>query len=164
MTTINGIPAHALLVHAVVVLVPLTAVLIVLIALWSTARRNLAGATAVLAAVTLISVPLTTDAGSWLKHHVPATPLVQAHAHLGDDMLPWAIALFVVAAAIAVRQVLANRSTDRRQLGGPVLTVLIAVVALVVAAGSVTEVYLIGESGARAAWTGHFSPTPLSGR
>lgn len=163
MTTINGVPAHALLVHAVVVLVPLTALLVVLIALWSAARRNLAVATAVLAAVTLISVPLTTDAGSWLKHHVPANPLVQAHAHLGDDMLPWAIALFVVAAAIAVRQVLANR-TGNRQLGGPVLTVLIAVLALVVAAGSVTEVYLIGESGARAAWTGHFSPTPLSGR
>jgi hypothetical protein len=34
MTTVFGLPAHALLVHAVVVLAPLTAALQILCALW----------------------------------------------------------------------------------------------------------------------------------
>jgi hypothetical protein len=38
----------------------------------------------------------------------------------------------------------------------------LAVLALVVAAGSVLTVYRIGDSGARAAWTGRFSPTPIA--
>ncbi len=41
MTTISGIPAHALLVHAIVVLAPLTALLEILCAFWPAARRRL---------------------------------------------------------------------------------------------------------------------------
>lgn len=40
MSTINGLPAHVLLVHAVVVLVPLTAIMLVLAAFWPSARRR----------------------------------------------------------------------------------------------------------------------------
>lgn len=39
MTTLAGLPAHALLVHGVVVLAPLTAVLAILCAVWP-ARRG----------------------------------------------------------------------------------------------------------------------------
>jgi hypothetical protein len=41
MTTIGGLPAHILLVHAVVGLVPVTALLVVLVAVWPAARRLL---------------------------------------------------------------------------------------------------------------------------
>ena len=41
MTTINGIPAHALLIHAIVVLAPLVALLEILCAFWPAARRRL---------------------------------------------------------------------------------------------------------------------------
>ena len=34
MTVVNGLPAHALLVHFIVVLAPLTALLVMLCALW----------------------------------------------------------------------------------------------------------------------------------
>jgi hypothetical protein len=40
LTTISGLPAHVLLVHALVVLAPLTALLEVLCALWPAARRS----------------------------------------------------------------------------------------------------------------------------
>ena len=40
MSTVNGLPAHVLLVHAVVVLVPLTSLLLVLVAVWPAARRR----------------------------------------------------------------------------------------------------------------------------
>ena len=175
MTTIDGLPAHALLVHAVVVLIPLSAVLVVLTALWPAARQRLALLSAILAALALISVPITTNAGEWLEHHVARSPLVHAHTHLGDTMLPWAIALFIVGAAIAVREILRSRTRTRADLarpstttdaagvsvahgsGGVMATIGLAVLAVVVALGSIVTVYRIGESGARAAWTGHFN-------
>jgi hypothetical protein len=177
VSTLGGLPAHALLVHAVVVLVPLTAVLLVLVALWPAARNRLNQLTASLSALALISVPLTTSAGEWLEHHVPRTPLVRAHTHLGDTMLPWAIGLFVLAGAIALREHLRARATLSNTalvdgpgaatatpsgahadgFGGRTATLALAVLAVVVAVGSIVTVYRIGDSGARAAWTGQFS-------
>lgn len=110
MTTIGGLPAHVLLVHAVVVLVPLTALSLLLVAFWPVARRRLWLVTAALAVVTLVSVPLTTQAGEWLERHIPTTPLVRAHTELGDDMLPWAVALAAVALAVAGRELLGRRA------------------------------------------------------
>ena len=63
MATVAGLPAHILLVHAVVVLVPLSALLIVLVTVWPAARAWLTPATAVVAIATVVSVPLATDAG-----------------------------------------------------------------------------------------------------
>jgi hypothetical protein len=175
---INGLPAHALLVHAVVVLIPLAAILLAVVAFWPAARRQLSVLTAIVAGVALISVPLTTEAGDWLEHHVPPSPLVRAHAHLGDTMLPWAIGLFLVAAAVAVREihrshaatsaridrpgaahapVIERDTVSRDGIGGRPVSVILALLAVVAAVGSVFTVYQIGESGARAAWNGHFS-------
>lgn len=41
--------------------------------------------------------------------------------------------------------------------GGRAGTLVLALLVLVVAVGSIITVYQIGDSGARAAWTGHFS-------
>ncbi|MEK6441609.1 hypothetical protein [Pseudonocardia sp. T1-2H] len=109
---INGLPAHVLLLHAVVVLVPLTSLLVVGTAFWPAARRRLGVAVPILALVTLGAVQLTINAGEWLIRRVPITPLVRAHAHLGDGMLPWAIALFVVAVAVWAQRFLPSHRTD----------------------------------------------------
>ena len=66
MTTIAGLPAHVLLVHAIVVLAPLTAALEILCAIWPAARRRLVWLVLAFAAVNLVFTPLTTDAGEWL--------------------------------------------------------------------------------------------------
>jgi hypothetical protein len=179
MTTINGLPAHALLVHLVVVFIPLAAVLLVVMAFWPQARRRLSAFTAIVAGVALVSVPLTTQAGEWLEHQVTPSPLVRAHTQLGDTMLPWAIGLFVLAAAVAVREILRSHShtttsartdhpgaahpvtgaptTRGNGIGGRPVSIVIAVLALVVAAGSILTVYQIGDSGAQAAWAGRLS-------
>lgn len=67
---INGIPAHVLFVHVVVVLVPLTALCLVLCAVWPSTMRRFGVALPMLALVSLVSVPLTTNAGEWLERHV----------------------------------------------------------------------------------------------
>jgi uncharacterized membrane protein len=66
MTTILGLPAHALLVHGVVVLAPLTAVLEILCGVWPAARRRLVWLVLALAVVTMVLTPITTAAGEWL--------------------------------------------------------------------------------------------------
>ncbi|MDF3298574.1 DUF2231 domain-containing protein [Streptomyces tropicalis] len=160
MSLINGLPAHILLVHFVIVLVPLTAVALVVCALWPAGARRLGLVLPLLALVTLASVPLTTSAGEWLERHVDSDPLVRRHADLGDGMLPWALGLFVLAAVVWW---LARRTGTpeggTRSGSGSVLRIAAAVVSVVVAVGAVITVYRIGDSGAKAAWHDGFSKT-----
>lgn len=167
-TVVHGLPAHVLLVHVVVVLVPLTALALVICAAWPSGARRLGVALPVLALVTLASVPLTTHAGEWLEGHVDSDPLVREHARLGDELLPWALGLFVLAAAVwwvVRRSGAAARATSGVEARGSAVAVgtplraVAVVLSLVVAAGAVVQTYRIGDSGAKAAWHDGFSST-----
>ncbi|MPY30569.1 hypothetical protein FNH09_04360 [Streptomyces adustus] len=167
MSLVNGLPAHILLVHFVVVLVPLTALALVACAIWPRAARRMGVVLPVLALVTLVSVPLTTQAGEWLEGHVAGNALVHRHAELGDGLLPWAGGLFLLSAAVwwATGRTAGSGSgasgTTRRS-GVPV-RVAAAVLSLAVAAGAVVDVYRIGDSGAKAAWQDGFAKTASGG-
>ncbi|MCW2686085.1 MAG: hypothetical protein JWR37_975, partial [Mycobacterium sp.] len=87
MSTFNGLPAHVLLVHFIVVLAPLTAILATVCALWPAARQRLVWLVLALAAVTALLTPLTTDAGEWLEKRSGRSPLLHTHTQLGDTML-----------------------------------------------------------------------------
>jgi hypothetical protein len=162
MGQINGLPAHVLIVHFVVVGVPLSALLVVASAIWPAARRRLGLTTPVVALVTLLSVPVATNAGEWLERRVPDDPLVRAHVRLGDSLVPWVIGLVLVAAAVwaldrvgarePVRAGAAQGVRESSPLTGPAVRIVLAVLAVLVAAGSIVQVYRIGDSGARAAW------------
>lgn len=108
MNTINGLPAHILLVHAIVVLVPLAAFLLVLTALWPAARRRLAGPNAILAVGSLALIPITTQAGEWLDRHVQRTTLIERHVHLGDTALLFSLPVTLLALVVWWR----GRETD----------------------------------------------------
>ncbi|GHJ99772.1 hypothetical protein SY2F82_15700 [Streptomyces sp. Y2F8-2] len=168
MTLVNGLPAHVLLVHFVVVLVPLSALALVVSAVWPKAARRLGLILPVLAFVTLVTVPLTSHAGEWLERHVAGDPLVRKHAELGDGLLPWALGLFLLATAVwwtARRTPAPQGGTDGPRggadgpRGGAVVRVAAAVLSLVMAVGAVVDVYRIGDSGAKAAWHDAFSKT-----
>jgi hypothetical protein len=167
LTVVNGLPAHVLIVHFVVVLVPLTALAVVVGAIRPSAARRMGIVLPVLALVTLASVPLATQAGEWLEEHVDSNALVRRHAELGDGLLPWAAGLFVLATAVwwtSRRSVVAEaapgqgvRSASARS--GLVVRLAAAVLSVGVAAGAVVDVYRIGDSGAKAAWQDGFSKT-----
>ena len=149
MTTINGLPAHALLVHFIVVLAPLTALLAILCAVWSAARQRLVWLVLALAVVTAILTPLTTDAGEWLEHQSERSPLLHAHTELGDTMIYFSIALVVAALLLAFVHI-------RESRGRAVKSVLVwSISAIVVLASIATtvQVYRIGDSGAAAVWS-----------
>ena len=183
MTTLNGLPAHVLLVHAIVVLLPLAALLLVLSAVWPAARRKLAGPNALLSLLVVVLVPITTDAGEWLERRVAASPLVRTHTELGDTAL-W-VAIPVAALALVIwwrrreslsaglsaapraaehdsgRPVVTSRvATPRRTFLAPAskaVTIVIAVLAVVAAGAACYDIYRIGDSGAQASWQGQFT-------
>jgi uncharacterized membrane protein len=149
MTTITGIPAHALLVHALVVLAPLTALLEILCALWPAARRRFVWLVLAFAAITLALTPVTTSAGDWLynQQSQPSDILI-THANRGQWMILFSAGLMVVAIALAVLYWLENR-LDRPRT---VATVVVAIVAVVVGLSSIVGVVRIGDAGSHAVW------------
>jgi len=151
MTTIAGLPAHALLVHALVVLAPLTASLEILCAIWPAARRRLVWLVLAFAAATLVLTPLTTAAGDWLYDQLGiASPILETHRERGAWMIYFSIGLLVVATALAALHWLEGRSDNPRT----VATVVVAIVALAVGVSSIVGVVRIGDAGARAVWAG----------
>ncbi|MDH6678245.1 putative membrane protein [Rhodococcus sp. LBL1] len=159
-TTFNGMPIHPLLVHFVAVLVPTSALLVLLSVCWPAARRRIGVIAPVVALITLILVPLTTHAGEWLEKQTPRDPLVRIHAELGDQLLFWSAGVFVVSAVwwaihdSRVRGWWESRGGSTRGQAPRVLTIALTVVAIAVSVGSVVQVYRIGESGAAAVWSG----------
>lgn len=148
MSTVNGLPAHVLLVHFIVVLAPLTSLLAILCALWRPARERLVWLVLCLALVTAVLTPLTAEAGEWLEHRVDRTPVLEHHAELGETMVYFSLALLVGAVLLAVVHVRQSRNRA-------ISTALSAVVAAFVVAASVATIaqtYRIGDSGAEAAW------------
>ncbi|MEU8578375.1 DUF2231 domain-containing protein [Streptomyces asoensis] len=167
MSLVNGLPAHILLVHFVVVLVPLTALALVVCAAWPRAAQRMGVVLPLLALVTLVSVPLTTGAGEWLEGHVESNALVRRHAELGDGLLPWVMGLFVLAAVVWWATGRAAVSGSGGSVRGPAsampVRVAAVVLSLAVAAGGVVDVYRIGDSGAKAAWQDGFSKASAGG-
>lgn len=161
MTTFNGLPAHALLVHFIVILAPLTAGLAVLCALWPSARKRLVWLVFGLATGIAIATPLTTDAGEWLEHRVDRSPLLHEHTELGDTMIYFAIALFTATALLAVLHMREARG-HTLQRGA---SWMVAALVIAVSVATSVQVYRIGDSGARATWGDQVgsaaqSPTP----
>jgi hypothetical protein len=154
MTTISGLPAHALLVHFIVILAPLTAILAILCALWPAARKRLTWLVLSLAVVTVVLTPLTTDAGEWLEHQIGRSPLLHAHTQLGDTMIYFAIALLIA----AVLNVVIHVREVRGKAVKPVATWIVAVVVVVLSVATAVQVYRIGDSGAKATWSNRTVP------
>ena len=157
---VNGLPAHVLLVHVVVVLIPLAALLTVLAAVWPAARRRLGIITPLAALAALVIVPITTNAGEWLEARLPSSPLISEHIGLGVQMIWFAIGLFVASLlAWGVPTLIVRRT---KQAPAPWVGVVVAVVAVVLAGAAVFQVFRVGESGSRAVWTGNFCPVPYN--
>ncbi len=149
MTTLFGLPAHVLLVHAIVVLAPLVAALEILCAIWPAARRRLVWLNLALAAAVVVLTPLTTSAGEWLYNQQPQpAPILEAHEQRGAWMIYFAIGLLVVAIVQAIQHWTESRSSEPKRT----LSVIAAVLAVVVGVSSIVGVVRIGDAGAQAVW------------
>jgi hypothetical protein len=113
--TVNGLPLHPLLVHAVVVLLPLAAVGSILIALYPKWRRRYWLPVLVLAVLGIGAVPVTQEAGEVLYDQLKVNnPALNHHADLGHALLPYAGAFGVMLVLLLVvgRMADRERATD----------------------------------------------------
>jgi hypothetical protein len=161
---VNGLPLHVLLVHVVVILIPVTALCLVLFAVWPVARRRLGIVIAILGALVIAVVPVTAQAGQWLKDRVADTPLIDAHATLAGELWPWTLALGIMAIASWLWYfVLARRGARRTPRAGTRrgVATLIVILAIGIGGYATYQTIVIGEAGSRAIWQNSFSDTPL---
>jgi hypothetical protein len=156
MITINGLPAHPLVIHLVVVLLPLAAVGAVLVATRATWRRAWGIPVFLLALLGTVAVPIATETGDQLRDAIGGGgPLVAIHQHRAEYLLPYAIAFTVTALAT----VLLGWHTDRvadpaRARTQAVITRVLAVLAVVSGIVVSALVIWIGDAGASAVWQG----------
>ncbi|MFC7789906.1 DUF2231 domain-containing protein [Microbacterium sp. MAHUQ-60] len=147
----TGLPLHPLLVHAAVVLTPLTAIALALAALWPAARRRLGVALPIAALVVAVLAPVTVLAGESLADALGRTPAIAHHESLGRMLLPWAIAMLPASVLVWWSGRGSTASSSRRPRWA---TVVIAGAAVVVAVVTLVLVVLTGDAGARAVWGG----------
>jgi uncharacterized membrane protein len=168
--TINGLPLHPLVVHAVVVLLPLACLGIIAIALRSAWRARYAGLVVLLTAAATAAIPVATKTGESLATRV-GNP--GEHAELGDALLWFALPLLAVAVALFVLQrgaaraaapVSATSHASAASAGRSPLTIVVAVLAVAIAAANLVQIYRVGDSGARAVWQGVTQNEPAQDR
>lgn len=159
LSTINGVPAHILMVHFVVVLVPLAGFAVVL-ALRPAYAKRFGLALPALGVAAFASVLLAMNAGGWLQNHVQNTALVRRHTDLAGQLWPFSAVVGLLCIWLWWRDRRSATASQLRHNGGP-KTVAIGVFVVLMAAASIVQVIRVGESGSRAAWNGRFSTTTV---
>ncbi|MEU4779866.1 DUF2231 domain-containing protein [Micromonospora sp. NPDC023633] len=152
---ILGLPAHVLVVHAVVVLVPLLALLSAAYVALPRFRSRLDWAVALLAVAAPVSAFVAVQSGEELTDAFvargmqgPVLEQIFAHSRYGDILFRWVLPLAVATLLLLVATSGHRRVPKLPSWVTPVLSV--AVVALGVV--SIVYVYLTGHSGAETVW------------
>lgn len=151
--TIAGLPVHALVVHAVVVLGPLAALMLLAYALRPTWRTGLRWPTLLLAAVSAVSAFVATQSGEALEERV-GDPAYD-HAEKGDLA---AISMYVLLGAAVVVIFLLARAGQTASTSA-----IGTVVALAAFAFAFFAVFNAGHSGASSVWKDVIANTTSGG-
>ncbi|MCX6433742.1 MAG: hypothetical protein NTX29_13530 [Actinobacteria bacterium] len=142
--TIGGIPVHALVVHAAVVLVPLTALGAILMAVRPSFSRRFGTLVVLVAFVAAGACVVAKESGEQLARHVGSP---QPHVDLGSRMPLVAGVLFLLVLVFWLfdRGIPANKPR-------PMWLVLLAIVLVVASVGALYWTFRVGDSGAKAVW------------
>ena len=152
LESLFGLPAHPLVVHAAVVLVPLAAIGTVLIALWASARRRIGWIVVGFAVLALAASWLAESSGEPLEEQVDETEAVEEHAELGESMPALAALMALGAGGVMVLD-----TVRRRREGDPAgwhkpAAVALSALAVIASTAGTVRVVQVGHSGAEATW------------
>lgn len=157
LNTFGGIPAHPLLVHIPVMMIPLALALTVL-AFWGRVRTSaLWGATGA-AFIGLIGCFLASGSGEALENAVEKSALLRKHTEAGDAVAAFTAPFFIVLLAVLVIHLARNEALPfglklpkLRTIGAGVVTGLL-VLSTALGALASWKTYDAGHSGAKSAW------------
>ena len=177
MDTLNGIPAHPLLVHIPVALLPLAALGVVVMLLKRAWYERYRWAVLVIAGIGTVGAFLATSSGEGLEEMIgraegrEAVRAIQEHAEAGEMARTLAIVFFVALAAwVLVPWFLERRAsatpatpatgdvleaapaTQHRSAGPSWLRPALMVITVVAAVASMVSIVDAGHSGASKAW------------
>jgi hypothetical protein len=145
--TFLDLPVHILVIHAVVVGVPVAALITVVVAVVPRLRARLAWAVVLLNALMVGVTYVARESGKWFYDTFQQLPPDAVdHRQLGLTLIWYALALLGASILVA----LAARA-------GTVLVALVAVIALVVAGAATVQTIRVGHSGSNAVWKGTVS-------
>ena len=153
LDTFRGLPVHALVVHAVVVLVPLSALGLVVIAAVPRWRRRYGLLVVLGSTAALVAVPIAVASGKNLQKRINASGVVAQqishHRSLGQQVIWFVLVMWVLAVALYL--------VDRAGRTGAVALV-VAVLAGLSAVAATAQVVRTGEAGSNAVWKCTISP------
>src|SRR5438128_6361088 len=141
-----GLPAHPLLVHVPIVLIPLVGIGAVAIAVSPRARARIGWIVVGLAGVALVGVQLAMGSGEALEDSVRRSEALSTHVSLAESMRP--LALLLLAAVVGL--MLADRFVRSPRRG----QILAATAVAVVLSAAISNVWIVrlGHNGAKATW------------
>ena len=149
-----GLPVHALVMHAVVVLVPLSAAGVVAIAAVPRWRPRFGVVVLALATAGLAGVPVATRSGGVLEDRLGAGGIVarqiNQHQEMGELVIWPTAAMWVLAIVLVLMDRRAR--VDRQRRRGPALKV-VAVLAALAAVAATGLVVVTGHRGSTAVWS-----------
>jgi hypothetical protein len=156
-TTLFGLPAHPLLVHLPVVLLPLVGLGAIAMAFSGRIRDRIGWIVVVLAGVGFVATHLATESGEALEDSVRHTAALQDHISLADTMQPLALLLF----GAVLLAMLVHWWTRREPTADRVRTTVprwvpsaVGVLVVAVSIGANVQLVRVGHNGARATWDG----------
>ncbi|HEY5697284.1 MAG TPA: DUF2231 domain-containing protein [Acidimicrobiales bacterium] len=153
LDTLFGLPAHPLIVHAAVVLVPLAAIGTIAIAVSAKARLHIGWIVVALTASAFVLALLGQGSGESLQEKTDESELTEEHAELGETM-PWfALPIFITASGVMVldRRRASTDAESQPSWMGPAVIAMSTAAILASVVGTV-RIAQVGHSGARATW------------
>ncbi len=166
INTIFGLPAHPLLVHIPVALIPLCAIGAVMMVFSPRWRRRIGWVVVVLAGVTVVASQLAIGSGESLEESVNESALLERHVELGETFLWFVLLFFLAVLGFMIWDTLERRKGAASGEGpdGPKrsrapLAIVLSIAVLVTATAATARVYQVGHSGAKAVWSAG-APTP----
>ncbi len=146
---VDGIPMHPLVVHAAIVLIPLAASGVIVMAIWPRFSRQYGWIVAAVAVVAAASSWAARFTGEALANMV-GSPLFN-HDQLGKIMPFFATALAIVVVALWL---IDRRAPEPGSAPRGGLRTAVAVLAVIVALASLVWVIRVGHSGSKSVWSG----------
>lgn len=148
--TVIGLPVHALVVHAVVILVPAAATGVVAIAAVPRWRERYGALVVVVATTALALVPVARASGEELRDRLDVGGVVarqvDEHADAGQLLIWPTLVMWLLALALMVLH-------RRRTSGGGGALKVVAVLAVLAALAAGAAVARVGHLGTKAVWS-----------